>query len=136
MTITFEQALGLNGVDIPDHIAADAEVPILTVPQGQGDLLIVPASREFKAGKVVPDAGVQVVHGEATGNTHWLHGSSTKVRWARLDFGQTVGLVDVPEGETAYLIHTDEHGSNAMGPGVYELRRKREQAEEIRLVAD
>jgi hypothetical protein len=42
----------------------------------------------------------------------------------------------VPEGETADLIHTDEHGCNTMGPGLYVIRGKRERADEIRRVAD
>ena len=40
------------------------------------------------------------------------------------------------DGSVAHLIHTDEHGCNAVGPGVYVLHGKREQAEEIRRVAD
>lgn len=139
---TYGELLSRHDVEIPPHLVAQAEVPVLTGPQRQGDLMVVPAEqgrwhdtepggREYQA----VGAGVQVVHGEATGNTHWLHGSAG-VMWARLDAGQVVGLVDVPEGETAYLVHTDEHGANGLGPGRYEIRRKREQAEEIRLVAD
>lgn len=32
--------------------------------------------------------------------------------------------------------HTDEHGANAMGPGTYVVRGKREEADAIRRVAD
>jgi hypothetical protein len=45
-------------------------------------------------------------------------------------------VLDVPEGAVAYLIHTDEHGANGIGPGTYRLTGKREQADEIRRVAD
>ena len=47
-----------------------------------------------------------------------------------------LAVVSVPDGESAELIHTDEHGCNAMGPGDYVIRGKRELAEEIRRVAD
>ena len=44
MATTFAQALGKIGVTIPDHLVADAEVPVLTGVQAQGDLIIVPAA--------------------------------------------------------------------------------------------
>lgn len=136
-TMTYRDALDLAGVSIPEHLEAEAEVPVLAGPQAQGDLLIVPASRDWPAGGPVPAEGIQVVHGEATGNTHWLHnGFGSQVSWYRADAGQVVGVVTVPEGETAMLIHTDEHGANGIGAGVFEIRSKREQADEIRAVAD
>jgi hypothetical protein len=134
---TYEEVMTPLGITIPEHLVADAEVPVLTGPQRQGDLMIVP-SREgaWRYLDFAPvGAGVQVVHGEATGNTHWLHGDQA-VTWARVDARQVVGVVEVPQGAVAYLIHTDEHGSNGIGPGRYEIRRKREQADEIRLVQD
>lgn len=137
MTTTFGELLGRHDIQIPDHLIAQAKVPVLTGPQRQGDLFVRPVVVGDGAGngrwQAVGD-GVQVVHGEATGNTHWLHGHSC--RWLRLDQGQVVGLVQVPDGEAAYLVHTDEHGANGIGPGTYEIRRKREQADEIRNVAD
>ncbi len=138
MAMTYEKALGLAGVSVPEHLEAEAQVPVLTVPQAQGDLLIIPAARDWPDGGVVPDGGVQVVHGEATGNTHWLHRgfASPGVAWHRADEGQVVGVVTVPDGESALLIHTDEHGANGIGPGRHEIRRKREMADEIRMVAD
>jgi hypothetical protein len=53
----------------------------------------------------------------------------------------------VPQGQSAQLIHTDEHGANGIGPGVYWINRKREQVpsfeaapaprnRSIRIVAD
>jgi hypothetical protein len=147
MATTYGEALGKIGATIPEHLVADAEVPILTGVQAQGDLIIVPAGEAgmdlFDVGPVkmvaVPDSGVQVVVGEATGNTHWLHRGfeSPDVMWARVTSDPLViGVVGVPEGQSAELIHTDEHGANAMGPGVYVIRGKREQADEIRMVAD
>lgn len=135
-TRTFGDLLGRHSIEIPAHLMADAEVPVLSGPQRQGDLMVVPVDGYAYPVEFAPvGAGVQVVHGEATGNTHWLHGDAG-VQWARLDRGQVVGVVDVAEGSAAYLIHTDEHGCNGLAPGRYEIRRKREMAEEIRMVAD
>lgn len=136
---TYGSSLALIGVTVPDHLAADAQVPVLTGPQAQGDLMVFP---HVAPGKVtwqpVPDQGVQVVHGEATGNTHWLHRGfdSPGVQWARVDRDLTIGYVRIPAGQTALLLHTDEHGANAVGAGTYAIHGKREQADEIRRVAD
>jgi len=144
MATTFAQALGKIGVSIPGHLIADAEVPVLTGVQAQGDLIIVPAALDDFTVEGVPlesvnEKGVQVVVGEATGNTHWLHCGfdSPGVRWGRVTGHDLVlGVVSVPEGQSAELIHTDEHGANAMGPGLYVIRGKRELAEQVRRVAD
>lgn len=144
MATTFAEALGKIGVTIPDHLVADAEVPVLTGVQAQGDLIIVPAKLDaFDITKVtlaaVTEKGIQVVVGEATGNTHWLHRGfeSPGVTWARVtNHNLVLGVVHVPDGESAELIHTDEHGCNAMGPGDYVIRGKQELADEIRRVAD
>lgn len=138
--MTYQDAIARVGVTLPEHLVADAEVPVLTSPQAQGDIGIVPAAMlgvtvtGLQIGPV--GAGVQVVTGESTGNTHWLHSDHPGVCWARTDRDLLIGLVSVPEGATAYLIHTDEHGANGIGPGLYALTGKREQADEIRRVAD
>jgi hypothetical protein len=75
-----------------------------------------------------------VVRSEVGGNTHLLIGEG--LRWAPVEqFGQNLGVVTVPNGGVGYLAHP-EHGYLAMGPGAYTVRRQREQADEIRLVAD
>jgi len=120
---------------------------VLTGPQAQGDLMVVPLSAAYLPGErvpawpqgsIVPMEGVQVVHGEATGNTHWLHAgfNSPGVTWHRADQDLVVGVVTVPDGQTAMLVHTDEHGANGIGAGRYEIRQKRELADEIRYVED
>lgn len=135
---TFQMALEKIGVSVPAHLVADAEVPVLTGPQTQGDLMIVPITDAPVQLHPLPVSGHQVVVGEATGNTHWLHRGfdSDGVRFARVDQGLTLVVVSVPEGQAAELIHTDEHGANAMGPGLYAIHGKREQADEIRRVQD
>ena len=143
---TYRSALSLVGASVPPHLVADAEVPVLTGPQAQGDLLVYPDTPPQDVAlnaRPVPDSGVRLVHGEATGNTHWLHRGfdSPGVRWtvAASPDGLTLGFLDVPDGQSAQLIHTDEHGANGIGPGVYRINRKREQAvgaARRRLVAD
>ena len=139
-TMTYQDAIDRVGVTLPEHLVGAAEVPVLTAPQAQGDIGIIPAGMLGFTGQAhtfTPvGTGVQVVTGEATGNTHWLHSDHPAVAWARLDQDLVIGLVQVPEDATAYLIHTDEHGANGIGPGVYALTGKREQADEIRRVAD
>jgi len=132
MTWTYADALARAGVTVPPHLIAQAEVPVLAGPQAQGDLLVVPEHVPDEVSlEEVADEGIAVVTGE-TGNTHWLHRGpwSPGVRWglpaAWTPAGNVLGWVAVPPGETAYLVHTDEHGANAIGPGTYAVRRKRE----------
>lgn len=134
---TYSDVLGRHQVEIPDHLVADAEIPVLTGLQVQGDVAIVPRRKGRTANPTeIPSQGIAVVRGEAGGNTHLLVAAG-RVVWSPMQqqAGQALGTVDVPKGATAYLLHP-EHGANAMGPGFYELRRQREQADEIRLVAD
>jgi hypothetical protein len=143
---TYRSALALIGVSVPDHLVADAEVPVLTGPQAQGDLLVLPDDPPSDLDWApVPDDGVQVVRGEATGNTHWLHRGfdSPGTRWAPTTPGSnvlTLGWLHVPEGQSAQLVHTDEHGANGIGPGTYRINRKREASSQFtprtRLVTD
>src|SRR5690242_16743020 len=128
---TYGSALDLIGAGVPDHLVADAEVPVLTGPQAQGDLLVfrmaAPSTVDWRP---LPAGGLRLVDGEATGNTHWLHAGfgSPGVRWAGSGPGaQRLGFVSVPPGQSALLIHTDEHGANGIGPGTYAVHRKREQ---------
>jgi hypothetical protein len=132
---TYASALDLIGVTVPQHLAADAEVPVLTGPQAQGDLLIMPIDRPAGPGwSMVPVSGVPLVQGEATSNTHWLHRGfdSPGVLWLRPpadepgDDDLIVAWLRVPDGQAALLIHTDEHGANGIGPGEYVIKRKRQ----------
>lgn len=138
MSMTYAEALAKVGVSVPDHLIADAEVPILTGAQAQGDLLVIPIDSTTADLKPIPDEGVQVVYGEATGNSHFLHRGfdSPDVTYARVEEGQCIAVLSVPAGQTAQLIHTDEHGSAGIGPGLYGIHEKREQADQIRRVTD
>lgn len=138
MQTTYEELLGRHQVEIPAHLEAQAEVPVLAGVQRQGDVLVMPRRRGQIAGATpVPADGVPVVRGEAGGNTYLLVADGP-VAWkpagARGN-GLALGVVDIPEGSTAFLLHP-EHGGQGLAPGMYELRRQREQADEIRVVAD
>lgn len=136
-TLTYADTLGKHNITLPPDLIADAEVPVLTVGQFQGDVGIRPRptiGRAELAGMAkVPAAGVEVVKGI---HAHILDAYDGDVFWQQMDDGLTIGVLHVPEGSVAMLTHTDEHGSNAMGPGTYELTGKREQAEIERRVAD
>ena len=130
---TYGQALARIGVGVPDHLSAEAEVPMLTGVQAQGDLVIHPSPPPAGGPwTTVPDDGIRVIHGEATGNTHWLHRgfASPDTAWAPAvpDSADplVLGHLRVPAGQSALLIHTDEHGANGIGPGTYTVRRKRQ----------
>lgn len=127
-----------TGVDVLDYLDREALVPVLAGLQVQGDVAVVPqrAGHSSSTAKAVPAEGVAVVRGESAGNTHLLL-SEGPCTWtakpASTDL--TIGVLDVPEGSTAYLAHP-EHGYLAMAPGSYLIRRQREQADELRMVAD
>ena len=144
-TTTYADALARHDIEIPAHLEAQAEIPVLSGPQVQGDVIITPATPGKMAHDsiAVPVTGVQVVRGEATRNTHWLDNGNPDAApclWTAMPstVGDrlTLGVLDVPEGQTALLTHTDEHGSNAMGAGCYRVGRQQQQAEHIEMVRD
>lgn len=137
---TYADVLGAHKITVPDHLVEDAEVPVLSGPQRQGDVMWWPVTdaREV-VGKLVPigKQGVAVVVGENGGNTHRLVGEASWVATSQNDPTSTLlGWMSVAEGETAYLIHDDEHGANGIAAGTYRVSRKIEQADVIRRVAD
>lgn len=121
-------------------LAAELEIPIISGRlQHQGDVSVVPSSMSntvAKATTPVPATGVPVVAGENGGNTHLLLATGTGVFFDRAKGDETIfGSLVVQEGSTAWLDHP-EHGNSGVGPGTYYLTGKREQADEIRRVAD
>ena len=144
MSTTLSTVLARADVTVPDASIAEVEVPVLTGPQRQGDVGIWPRPKlgaaEQSAFVDVPSQGVAVVRGEATGNTHLLMPEpGHTIRWcpSQARAGEVkLGILEVPDGAVAWLIHTDEHGANGIGPGVYVVTGKREMADEIRRVAD
>lgn len=139
-TLTYADILGKHQIQLPDELIADVEVPVITGPQCQGDVGIWPRPKLGKAERAafiaVPATGMPIVQGT---NTHILDAYQGEVLWSPVvaRTGEvTIGILDVPEGAVAYLTHTEEHGSNAVGPGTYRVTGKREQVDEIRRVAD
>lgn len=139
-TLTYAETLGKHQISLPDDLIADLEVPVLNGAQCQGDVGIWPRPKLGHAEQAsftpVPPAGLPIVQGT---NTHILDAYLGDVRWSPTEAhaGEvTIGILDVPDGAIAYLTHTDEHTTNGIGPGTYRVTGKREQADEIRRVAD
>lgn len=143
-TMTLSAALARHNITAADQALAEIDVPVLTGPQRQGDVGIFPrphlGTAERSTMRPVGREGVAVVRGESGGNTHLLDAVEGVVLWApNPNAGPndlTLGVLHVEDGAVAHLLHTDEHGCNAIGPGTYRLTGKREMADEIRRVAD
>ena len=114
----------------------DIDIPILSGLQRQGDVMVIPA--DVTATTPVPASGIPVVRGENGGNTHAVYAADGPV-FCDVQAGSAtdlrVALLAVPDGSTAYLGHP-EHGFMGVAPGTYEIRRQREMADEMRMVAD
>lgn len=136
-TTTYGAVLGAHDVEIPAHLEAQATVPVLTGDQRQGDIIVLATRPGADQGSPIPAEGIAVVRGEAGGNTHLLVGDGPILWRPQTDGGDRLhlGTVTVPDGSTAYLLHP-EHGAQGLAPGTYRIRRQREQADEIRMVAD
>lgn len=144
-TRTFAEALGKHGVTIPDHLEAQAEVPVIGLEPGktawrQGDVYMR-LEQHTPIGAGVPARSVKVVEGDADRNSHIL--DCPNGRWHPGTYVHPVadyGLVAVPAGEVAYLTHTSEHGSIGLAGGetgaTYRLWSQVEFAAELRRAAD
>jgi hypothetical protein len=114
----------------------DADVPVLAGAQRQGDVLVLPA--QVAATTVVPTSGTAVLVGENAGNSHVIYAADGP---AYCDIvtpyfeNLRIATLTVPVGSTAYLGHA-EHGYMGIAPGNYEIRRQREMAARVRMVAD
>ena len=136
MSTTLADAIDRFDVDVHEHLDRGLEIPVLSGPQRQGDVIVLPR-RVPAATTKVPPAGVPVVRGEAGGNTHLLLADGD-VFFDVKPVSATdlvLGVLTVAGGSTAYLAHP-EHGYMGFAAGTYEARRQREQADELRLVAD
>lgn len=135
---TLSNLIERHGIDVDDHLDRDDLVPVITGLQRQGDVLVLPAEQPGKTATTpVPADGCPVVRGENGGNTHAIVADGPvycDVREASTT-DLTLALLTVPEGSIAYLAHP-EHAYSGIGPGSYTIRRQREQADELRMVAD
>jgi hypothetical protein len=126
--------------DIAD-LAAQADIPVFAGRQAQGDLVILPwpdgVAAERRRSELALTKPIKVPVVVLTGNGGHDHTLSPApdVAWYAYAAGQTLGVLAVEDGAVAVLGHI-EHGDTHIGPGVYVIRRQREQADQIRLVAD
>ncbi|HEY3924757.1 MAG TPA: hypothetical protein VGL75_09350 [Acidothermaceae bacterium] len=130
------EAIEAHGVDVFDYLARDAEVPLVTRAAAQGDVFVLRVTTKAATETPITKKGVQVVRGENGGNTHSLHGDGFvdfKNDTSRANL--VICTLTVPEGGQAVLAHP-EHGFLEIAPGTYAISRQREQADEIRMVAD
>ena len=134
-----EEIAGRECYDHVRDVLADVEVPVLAVPQCQGDLMIVPVKRTAGAGAdVVPPTGVDVIAPVDGGHAHTLvapdGGCVAHVRQP-VDANDLV-LATVTAERPVYLLHA-EHGATGLAAGNWEIRGQREfDAAEARRVAD
>ena len=141
MSTTLGSILDRAGISPLGVLDTQIDVPILTGAQRQGDVIVLPRPNRAPATTPSPAAGVQVVRAEASANTHSLMswdgpGCFFDADTSGGDSGLVLGTLTVPDGASAYLVHTEEHGANGIAPGTYELRRQREFAGEWQRVAD
>ena len=133
---TLANLIDTHGVDVLDHLDRDMSIPILAGFQRQGDVIVIPDPTAI-AKKPVLKEGTAVVRGENGGNTHAIVGDGdVKVDvFAPSPRSLLVAKVSVAEGSVAFLTHP-EHGYMGLAAGNYLINRQREQADEIRIVAD
>jgi hypothetical protein len=134
MSITLADVEARFDVTHLDHLDRQAEIPTVDTLGFQGDVAVIRVDGPAAA-TPVPAAGVAVVRGENGGNTHLLIGDAHADLVATVGDDLILGRVTVGVGATALLSHP-EHGGLLIAPGTYEVRRQREQADEIRLVQD
>lgn len=135
--LTLDRAITRFGVTVHDHHDLNQLVPVHTGMQRQGDVLVQPRPDLLAATTAVPAQGVAVVRGENGGNTHLLLADGI-VFFDQREASATsllLGVLTVADGATAYLAHP-EHAYSGIAPGTYRVLRQREQADELRLVAD
>lgn len=123
------------GVIHLDHLDKQADIPTISGTAAQGDVLIRRNDRLRAASTPIPDGGFPVVRGENGRNTHAVYGVGCYDTDTRRGTELLLGVLTVPAGEQVLLSHP-EHGGFLIEPGTYEMRRQREQADEIRVVAD
>lgn len=131
-TRTISEVMTPTDITIPAHLEGSAEIPVLGGPQAQGDVLVLPATYVGPTSTVkpirVPPAGIEVIRGENGAHPHLLVADGPGVLFdagATDDSDLCIGVLDIPQGSTAYLLHP-EHGASGIAAGVYSIRRQRE----------
>jgi hypothetical protein len=130
---TVADLITTTGINVLDYLDRQATVPVLRGPQIQGDISILPVTSRT-ATTPIPAQGVVVATGRGGHDHRLLAGGRFDVTPVR-DGSLEIGLLTVPEGSEVFLAHP-EHGFMGFAPGSYVIGRQREQADEIRAVAD
>ena len=125
------------------EIISTTQVPVLTGPQSQGDLIIIPWSEDIAPDNrrhtmslaVAPTAPRTTIVSGNGGNHHDLVTGPGVAVHMYPEGSLTVALLVVDQDREALLDHP-EHGAVRIGPGVYVIRRQREQADIIQAVTD
>ena len=122
---TYQQIADRTATAIPEHLLAQAEIPVCRSVQ-QGDVWILPTTaRPRGTAQPIPPAGVNVVQGDIGRNRHILSADpDSGVMWTPgpvTDPDRDYGHLLVPAGRTAVLTHTGEHGSVAVPEGTYRV---------------
>lgn len=141
ITLTLNEAINRHGVAVDDHHDLDGLVPVSAGLTRQGDVIVIPAAMSrgtVPATVPLPKGGFPVVRGESGGNTHQLIGDG-QVFYNPAEVTDAdnldLGVLTVGEEATAFLAHP-EHAYVGVAPGTYVVRRQREQADVLRMVAD
>lgn len=130
-TLTHADVMTDLGISLSGIADPDTEVPVMTNLAAQGDLLVrrVDTMNHAETPKKLDFKGIPVVSGENRGgNAHIVHVRDTesKAAFSRVEGDRNIeGYLTVESG-TAYLTHTEEHGSLAIPVGIYELRQRTE----------
>lgn len=131
---TLAELIDTTGVDVLDYLDRQAAVPVLREPQIQGDISILPMAGGIAATTPIPEAGVVVATGRGGHDHRLLPGGFFDLAPASAG-SLTIGTLTVPADAEVFMAH-DEHGYMGFAPGTYRIGRQREQADEIREVAD
>lgn len=142
MTITLDTLETAAGRRCYDHVRdlfADAEIPVMTAVQAQGDVLAVPVTRTPGPDAVdVAAAGVDVIAPADGGHAHTLVApdGGCRVRLRSPESADDLVIAMIDATEPVFLLHT-EHGGTGLAAGCWEIRGQREfDAARARRVAD
>ncbi|MFG1948823.1 hypothetical protein [Nonomuraea sp. NPDC048826] len=146
MNVTLATLEAQTGLTALDHLERSVSIPVIDGLQAQGDLIVIPLAVIAASIKLpdsadqwahVPPEGVDLLRGDAGGNTHTLVAEPGVCRWTRLVSDSDLLAIGAFETTApAYLLHP-EHGASGCAPGTYVVRRQRElEGRRARLVAD
>lgn len=135
MATTLKDVEDVYGLKHHEHLDRQADIPTVSTLGFQGDVAIIRRD-DVEAITPIPAQGHPVVRGENGANTHLLVGDGFYDPNPAVSARDLMlGTLTAPEDGTTLLSHP-EHGGLIVAPGSYEIRRQREMAEEIRMVAD